>query len=536
MSPDNLTQEALNWALTHCERYGDTDIFPQPFEFEAIRANWQEVVGHLLQRDLGKYTSSAAQRMLVPKPGFGFRVALQLDPLDTLVYTALAYECAETLESHRIPANAGVACSYRINLTPEGSFFADSDGWSAFHSRSKELASDPSFTHVVVADLTDFYNQASHHRIENALESATVPIQRAKNIEGFLGALTAKQSRGLPVGPAASILLAEACLNDVDKHLLSKRRVHVRYVDDFRVFCRSYKEAIDVLHDLTDYLYTAHRLAFQSSKTMILRITTFCQGELQDPEETERQAKRDRLQALIEKIQEEIGYNIDLNEIEVDKLDEAELKMVLGEQNLKEAILENLRDLFEICIAQRPIRLGPARYLLRRARMLRARSLYELIFANLETLAPVFRDLALYIVATLPERRAKEYGDKLCKFLASDPIGQIPFVRIWGLSLLAQKPALASFETGLELAEGSERDLGIRPAALLARAHRQTDWVRRHKENWSNHKPWDRRAIIWASAALPKDERTKWLEMVKETADILDRSTAISAQSGIDRA
>jgi hypothetical protein len=56
------------------------------------------------------------------------------------------------------------------------------------------------------------------------------------------------------------------------------------------------------------------------------------------------------------------------------------------------------------------------------------------------------------------------------------------------------------------------------------------------RTNWTKHKPWDRRAIIWASAALPKDERTKWLEMVKETSDILDRSTAISATLGIEEA
>jgi len=33
---DVFTPEALDWSLAHVHKYGDTDIFPVPFEYEAI--------------------------------------------------------------------------------------------------------------------------------------------------------------------------------------------------------------------------------------------------------------------------------------------------------------------------------------------------------------------------------------------------------------------------------------------------------------------------------------------------------------------
>ncbi|MCM3342009.1 hypothetical protein M3650_26135 [Paenibacillus sp. MER TA 81-3] len=35
-----LKERSYSWALKHIEKYGDTDIFPLPFEFEAIRTYW----------------------------------------------------------------------------------------------------------------------------------------------------------------------------------------------------------------------------------------------------------------------------------------------------------------------------------------------------------------------------------------------------------------------------------------------------------------------------------------------------------------
>jgi hypothetical protein len=215
--PDTLSENSLDWASAHVKRFGATDIFPVPFEFDAIRHSWMVISKYLSSLDLGDYSIRPSQSILVPKSSTAFRVSVQPDPIDSLVYAALIYEAAEALEKYRVPAKLEIACSYRLQITSDGSLFELQAGWPTYHRRSVELAKSDRFTHVLTTDITDFYNQVSHHRVNNVLESAGVTSQRAKNIEGFLSNLAASQSRGLPVGPAASIVLAEALLDDVDK-------------------------------------------------------------------------------------------------------------------------------------------------------------------------------------------------------------------------------------------------------------------------------------------------------------------------------
>ena len=43
---DTIKPESLAWALTHVRRHGDTDIFPVPFEYEAIAHDWNAIEPH----------------------------------------------------------------------------------------------------------------------------------------------------------------------------------------------------------------------------------------------------------------------------------------------------------------------------------------------------------------------------------------------------------------------------------------------------------------------------------------------------------
>ncbi|HDZ9635102.1 TPA: RNA-directed DNA polymerase, partial [Vibrio cholerae] len=266
---DKLKQQSIEWAITHIRRYGDTDIFPVPFEYESIKHSWTTLKNEIANIDIASYEGRPFQRMLIPKQSGGYRVAIQLDPIDTIVYTALAYEAAELVEQSRTPREKKIACSYRVELGSKGELFQKNNGWDDFHGKSQELAQSGRFKLVVTADIADFYNQVGHHRIRNALELSGVDKTRAKNIENLLMNFTRGQSRGIPIGPSASVIFSETCLSDVDNFLLRKGYTHTRYVDDFRIFCESLEQAHRALHDLTEYLYTAHRLALQTHKTRI---------------------------------------------------------------------------------------------------------------------------------------------------------------------------------------------------------------------------------------------------------------------------
>ncbi len=383
---DSVSTDALDWALTHVKQFGDTDFFPVPFEYDAIKHHWTAVRDYLAAIDISSHRPQSPLRFLVPKPSGSFRIATQLDPLDTLLYTAVIYEAASAVESMRIPADRQIACSYRIEPDSKGSLFKRELGWPDYHARSVSLAESGDYSFVVVADITDFYNQASQHRIENALEMASVSPERAKNTEQFLNLLTAKQSRGVPVGPSASIVLAEACLADVDSFLLRRGVDHTRYVDDFRIFCESHHDAVQILHDLSQYLYTSHRLVLNESKTKIMTVSEFCEREVLDPEEREIQGQWDLLR---EQFEEALEYMGPYASEEVQSFEEA-----LEDETIKNAIRDNLRNLLSLCLNENQLHLGLAKYVLRRAAALRTNVVNSIVFQHLPRLAPIFRDTA----------------------------------------------------------------------------------------------------------------------------------------------
>ena len=53
------------------ESFGDTDVFPVPFEYEVLDADWSKARADLWDTDLTGYTTRAHNRILIPKTGTG---------------------------------------------------------------------------------------------------------------------------------------------------------------------------------------------------------------------------------------------------------------------------------------------------------------------------------------------------------------------------------------------------------------------------------------------------------------------------------
>ncbi|MCG3190145.1 MAG: hypothetical protein LKCHEGNO_02762 [Burkholderiaceae bacterium] len=510
-TPDTLDPASVDWALTHIQRHGDTDLFPVPFEYGAIKHSWPSLKTKIASIDLASYEARSSIRMLLPKQMFGFRVALQLDPIDTIIYTALAYECAEAVEAARVPKDQRIACSYRFVKSDKGDLFEKNNGWDDFHERGQELASSGEYAKVITADIADFYNQVGHHRVRNALENAGVPPRRAFNVERLLMNFTGGQSRGIPVGPTASVVFSEACLSDVDLFLIRKGYVHTRYVDDFRIFCANESIAWRALHDLTEYLYTAHRLALQSNKTRMLDVRDFVDKELIDPHRVEETTIEQKL-ALIA---EQASIYGDAEEID--------------DESLNEVVRENLRELFVEALERDVPHLGLCKYLVRRAAALRSGVIRPTIFSHFDKLLPILRDVAHYLVSTTNNKFAPEVTQRLFAAVAACSQAHLKFTKEWTAELLMNRLQDESKEAVAEYINANIQDLGVRRVALLALALRQVDWVRERKETWQNNAPWDRRAIIWAGRALSPDEMNYWLQRVKNAGDLLDAAIAEAA-------
>jgi hypothetical protein len=502
--------------------FGDSDILPVPFEYEAMQRHWSALLPKLASIDVASHETRALQPFMVPKPDGGYRVATRLDPIDAIIYTALVYEAGPKIEASRIPANRKIACSYRIEPRANGTLFRKDNGWDDWYEVSDGYCKSDTISHVLVTDISDFYSQISHHRVANALEAAGLSSRRAGSIERLLTNWGALQSQGIPTGPQASVVLSEACLNDVDMMLLRAGYDYARYADDYRIFCRTRVQAQRALHDLSQYLHTAHRLSLQPNKTRIYETQTFFDHKLNNPGFQERQRKTEKVTSYLDKFREVFGYVIDdVVNVSEDDLSSAKHHSI---------DLEVLVELFDECVKEKPLRLGLARYLLRRARIAHTRIILPQTLESLPVLVPVLGDAMKYVAAVKNSESAPQILKALHGLLEGD-LGFLPFVRLWVLQILTTVMAAEVSDSYLtQLATVVRPDLGERPMADVARATHQLDWVRHRKEIWKNAGPWDRRAIIRATSILSRDELGHWKRLVEgQGVDDLDRAVATLA-------
>ena len=506
---------ALEWALRHVRRHGDTDIFPVPFEFDCVADHWDYLLSKLAETDIGSADMRAHRQFEVPKPPLGFRVAHQLDPLDAILYAAMVYEMGPYIESHR--AGSDTACAYRFQPTEDGDFYPRDHGWRRYTARSREFARNSD--HVLYVDIADFYNQLYHHRVSGALETFGVSAGRARKVEKYVGRFTARQSRGLPVGPSATHLLAEGSLADVDEFLKQQGVPFVRYIDDFRVFSSSRAELVKILQELTRVLYLHHGLALQGGKTELEDTVDFLMFRVNDAAHRFGDDLDERLEEIaddLRELSEEMGYGRDVSTEDIP-----------DDQRMEE-VATLLRDSFDRVLTDSPTPLGSMRHLLREARALANGGLVDLVLDKLERLTPIMGDVCRYLQFACPNDHPTA-ADQILEDVRSSDYAHSPYVAMWVLDLFAGRPDLVEFRTALDFAKANEATLGLRPQALLAKAYNQPYWVRSYKEGVANLSPWDRRAIIYAATALPSLERQAWLGLVKNhLSDPLDTAVAKS--------
>jgi len=518
-----LKENHLEWALKHLQKYSHSDFYPRLFEFAAISHNWQAVKQYILSLDMSDYEPKSPMMCLAPKPNGIFRVAHQLDPIDSLIYTALVREVCDIIEKYRIPESENIACSYRIKPDTEGSFFAKDTGWNIFISRTNELIEKFPDGYVIVADITDFYNQIYTHRIHALISEASKGAydEQAATIERFLLALNRKTSRGIPVGPAPSIILAELIMANIDKFIQDNyAKDFVRYVDDIRIFFNTFEEAVTILHKLTFFLHTYHRLVFSSEKTRILDVETFATKYAPDEEKVERQAIMEKADEITAQKMEELIDNLPpySDDFDYDEAYEQTLQQVLTADQF--SILSTVyHDIIERALSD-PIDYVLLRHVLRQAARYRIRSIIQLVLDNFYTILPVIREAVIYLNAVTNKRVVQENQPRF-EEIFSHFYMTLPFVNSW-VSYLLQNDSFNE----MNLPPNYTRIISTRDQALIALRKNDTTWVRGYREQIDLLGFWDKRATLYSASLLPASEMLPLIRSIAASGDIIDKSLA----------
>lgn len=481
-----ITGDNLDFALAHVTSYYDTDFFPRADEFFAICHRWEEVKKYILDSDFEGIFSATPMTEPWPKTKGGYRVVHRLEPIDCLIYTAFAKAVSTRVEASR--ASPEVACAYRLTDSYDR-FFGDGSGFEVFRERCEALSNTHEF--VLCTDIADFYNKIYLHRLQNALELA-VSKDIASAIESFLSLLNTKASQGIPVGPAASIVMSEVTLNDVDKFLYTRGVEYVRYVDDFRIFGSTKEYLEKILQDLVIYLHETQRLSLNSSKTYILNSSDYIEQELNN-----------------QYAQEKIKIFGDLDGVGIYSMHSSAEEDFGGEQkedveDVGEVLFESLSKMFNY----ESLDLGLIRAIVRRAKAHKSDSIFDLLIERLDFVLPAINDVILYF-DSLSDNEFLEEKTQIFSSIISSGVMNIRVARLWFEWYFSRHQILLQNLTIRNFIFGSE---SLRSQAIAAISTKNEAWIKERKGRLQHYAHWDRRSIILAASVLSKDERDNWLK------------------------
>ena len=522
----DFKSDSLDWALEHALSLGDTDIFPTPFEYEAIKGHWKAQGGvrqWMLEQDPSLWATRTHRRCLVPKHRFGFRISTQLDPLDFLAFSSLVHDLGKDIEKARVPPSQNVVHSYRFKPDASGQLYDSAYGWNTFVTESRRLASSGGYEYVVLADIADFFPKLYAHPLENELIACTGQRKSTANaVLGFLKQWNHTISYGVPVGPAASRLLAELALSMIDKALLNKGANYCRFSDDFRIFCKTSRDAHVLLAFLAQRLFDGLGVTLQQHKTRIVTVKEF-KRTLLSPS---RQARL-RLSGQFSDLLASLGIKNPYKKIDYDHLS-PEKKAQVDALNLGEILSEQIElgDDLDIPVTT---------FVLRRLAQLEDDEHAEAVLGSLDVLYPVFPDAVGYLASlrSLHGNRKRSIGKKLLEALDSTVSGHLEFHRCWVLNVFAKSDEWDN-ETLLADLESRWSDVFTRRELILARGKAgHADWFKSEKVNSGNLGPWERRAFLYAASCLPGDEARHWWDNLKRRpdTDVLDKAIMAYARS-----
>lgn len=500
------TDQACALSVEHLAALGCSDITREGLENLLITQFKPEFIAEtkakLNRGGVYEMGFKPIQYILTPKNRyvFDYRKAAIIDPHCFAKYTALVLLAAEDIEKARIPVSEKIVYSARFQ--PIGADLFNKDvTYATWRERVKELASDSQCTYVVQCDIASFYDRVNLHRIESTLLDIGVSQGLVRQLNDLLLLWSKKDSYGIPVGNAASRILAEAALIDIDHYLVSEKIRFVRYVDDYRIFAPDLITAQRWMNSLTTRLFR-DGLMLNTGKTKLYLARKQEDEAEHKPEESP--------EAIIKKVTMLTGgYNriartffMPSNEkyqvfraVDVSK----EIKS-LHSQGIPE--FEGIQKLIISCLVQQKFDQ------LEEIAKLCGNYLYSLDY---------FVDMLKKNAEVIPTKNQTAIADYYAKMISSSAFGALEWHQATLASLLSH-PKYFRKSALLQIVKSPNKENVTYPS-MIALEGLKTNLTRgdfRTIREWFDRcDDWEKRRIVSASVALPVEERKAWGKAMK---------------------
>ena len=494
--PYYLPENAIRRAILHIAKYGDTDIFPNLAEIAFFKDKIDDVTAELSTLDLNSYNPGGALESLAPKSRYGFRIAHQLMPVDTVLYIAATLAIADQIEEFRVPSPN--AFSYRYNDSDDGEIFAPAQSYRDWLNYHKKVIDDDLFgdiKYVISTDISDFYQRINFHRLENYLNNWSNHKGAANYIKKYIKKIRAKQSFGLPVGGVASRLLAELILTDTDKELIDFEYEFSRFVDDFRIFIKADTDPYEALALLAEQLATNEGLSLNVAKTKVQSVEDFASSLNKSLADVSGDAE----EAAIEILTADIYL-----EEEPDPDDIAKLSHLNLVEHLSEELENEYWDHSKI------------RVLFRALRITQHEDSIVFISENFEKLLIFSKDLVLLMEA-LNETSPGCFNhliDRIIASILSPPAASVQLIQCWLMEIFVRR-VISISATKLKKLEVLHSSLLARQVIRIKHSRADVNFFRKQKTKIEEFSDIEKYSLVQGASCLPKDELKNWIPSVR---------------------
>lgn len=493
-----LSEKSLEWALTHLQRENDTDLFPEPVGIEIVNQLKAEIVNKLKDVDLGTYEWKPYRRFLIPKGELSYRMITQFNPLDSIMLSAIIYEYGGLIEAKRVPVSEGKVFSYRFAPNDDGTLYSRTDSWKDFWTANLKKAEASGC--IACLDISDFYNQIYHHTLENMMIYVGFPNEVKNSIMRLLEYVTQKMSRGIPIGPHASHLLAEMSLIGIDESLAMKGINYCRYADDIIVFTENETDARTKTYMIANILDSNQRLMLQRQKTRLYSCEEFVKYAQQMLEDNPMDIQEEEMLDIIKTHSNNNPY------VKICPTDLKEEERIVFSK-------EKVEKLIEKYITPTYPDYPRLRWLFRRLTQIGTPSAIEYCIHNMDRLIPAISDVCQYLIsaADMYDGRWENLGSDALALMQTELFKSNEFFQITLLNLFVKNTKMDHIA---ELARmyPTVPDNIRRKIILCAYKNHAVSFIRELKEQYPSMSEWTKRSYLVACSILIPEERRFFLK------------------------
>lgn len=237
-----------------------------------------------------QYEPRAPRIIDVPKSQYHLRPASVLHIEDTVVYSALMLMLYDDIRE-TISWSAGSRrfshVLYEDKAEDNRWQTFERDHWQDMEDEKIRLAQE--YDYVLETDVSGFYENIDIERAISVIREMTGQTAVAMELWELLDTWAEPRKRGVPQGYGPSDIIAEAYLDSIDRRLANYDLNHLRFNDDFFVFCGNHNEAIRA-QNLLEKWFRAMGLNMKAGKTEIRDADT-AQVDYEEPQSIFRELR-----------------------------------------------------------------------------------------------------------------------------------------------------------------------------------------------------------------------------------------------------